>query len=142
MDSRLFAKFKSCLDAWAKENEKGEHCLSRQILGKPSSDLQDILDKLKQLLDTMVEEYTTIVNQLGLVENLRNDESKADTPKEVILLKSCVDMYDQEYMIKECIQNIVSGDGFATQQHLANSAALWKSESYLDEQIQQEIKKL
>ncbi|KAI8638688.1 hypothetical protein BD408DRAFT_351415, partial [Parasitella parasitica] len=133
---------KYSLDLWAKQNEKGEHCLSRQVLGKPSSDLKVILDKLKQVLDTMFEEYSMIVNQLGLVENLQNEKNEANIPKEVILLRNCIDMYDQEYMVKECIRGIVSGEGFATQQHLAGSIALWKSESYLDEQVQQEIKNL
>ncbi|CAO0791900.1 unnamed protein product [Mucor circinelloides] len=141
MESISFAKFKSCLDTWAKQNEKGEQCLSRQVLGKPSSELQDVSDGLKQVLDTMFEEYATIVDQLGLAENLQNNDD-ANIPKEIVLLRNCVDMYDQEYMVKECIRGIVSGDGFATQQHLAGSIALWKSESYLDEQVQEEIKKL
>ncbi|CAO3655386.1 unnamed protein product [Mucor fragilis] len=142
MESISFTKFKSCLDTWAKQNEKGAQCLSRQILGEPSSELQDVSDELKQVLDTMFEEYATIVDQLGLAENLENDNDDANIPKEIILLRNCVDMYDQEYMVKECIRGIVSGDGFATQQHLAGSIALWKSESYLDEEVQEEIKKL
>ncbi|GAN08937.1 hypothetical protein MAM1_0233d08457 [Mucor ambiguus] len=142
MESISITKFKSCLVTWAKLNEKGEQCLSRQVLGKPSSDLQDVSDELKQVLDTMFEEYAAIVDQLGLAENLQNEDEEASIPKEIILLRNCVDMYDQEYMVKECIRGIVSGDGFATQQHLAGSIALWKSESYLDEQVQEEIKKL
>ncbi|OAD07909.1 hypothetical protein MUCCIDRAFT_104858 [Mucor lusitanicus CBS 277.49] len=94
------------------------------------------------VLDTMFEEYAAIVDQLGLAETLQSDDGEANIPKEIILLRNCVDMYDQEYMVKECIRGIVSGDGFATQQHLAGSIALWKSESYLDEQVQEEIKKL
>lgn len=34
----------------------------------------------------------------------------------------------------------MSTEGFATQQHLAGSIALWKAESYLDDEIQQRIK--
>lgn len=37
---------------------------------------------------------------------------------------------------------MASSEGFTTQQHLAGSVALWKSESYLDEEIQQKIKQL
>ncbi|KAG2204721.1 hypothetical protein INT46_005866 [Mucor plumbeus] len=141
MKSISFAKFKSCLDLWAKQSEKGEQCLSRQILGKPSSELQDISNELKQVLDTMFEEYAVIVNKLGLAENLQ-EEDDTNIPKELILLRNCVDMYEQEYMVKECIRGIVSENGFATQQHLAGSKALWKSESYLDEEVQQKIKNL
>lgn len=55
---------------------------------------------VKQVLDTMFEEYATIVDQLGLAENLENDNDDANIPKEIILLRNCVDMYDQEYMVK------------------------------------------
>lgn len=54
---------------------------------------------VKQVLDTMFEEYATIVDQLGLAENLQNNDD-ANIPKEIVLLRNCVDMYDQEYMVK------------------------------------------
>lgn len=38
----MFINQISSLDLWAKQNEKGEQCLSRQVLGKPSSELQDV----------------------------------------------------------------------------------------------------
>lgn len=47
----------------------------------------------------MFEEYATIVDQLGLAENLQNNDD-ANIPKEIVLLRNCVDMYDQEYMVK------------------------------------------
>lgn len=108
----------SSLDTWAKQNEKGVQCLSRQVLGEPSSDLQDVSDEckcalrlrdkrvinggeiVKQVLDTMFEEYAAIVDQLGLAETLQSDDGEANIPKEIILLRNCVDMYDQEYMVK------------------------------------------
>jgi hypothetical protein len=47
----------------------------------------------------MFEEYAVIVNQLGLAENLQ-EEDDTNIPKELILLRNCVDMYEQEYMVK------------------------------------------
>lgn len=116
---------------------------------------------VKQVLDVMFEEYGRLVKQLGLEETMQN-EKDVNIPKKVILMRNCIDMYDQEYMVKvwtgrnwmrfwslilfctiqECIRTIVSGEGFATQQHLAGSIALWKSESYLDDALQLEIKQL
>lgn len=47
----------------------------------------------------MFEEYANIVNQLGFAENLQ-EEDDTNMPKELILLRNCVDMYEQEYMVK------------------------------------------
>lgn len=58
-----------------------------------------ILNIVKQVLDTMFEEYAVIVNKLGLAENLQ-EEDDTNIPKELILLRNCVDMYEQEYMVK------------------------------------------
>ncbi|CAO3636005.1 unnamed protein product [Mucor hiemalis] len=89
----------------------------------------------------MFEEYSQVVSALGLEEVMQQGE-EADIPKELNLLRNCVDMYDQEYMVKECIRGTVCGDGFATKQHLSGCIALWKSETYLDDELQEEIKKL
>ncbi|KAI9366567.1 hypothetical protein BD770DRAFT_417351 [Pilaira anomala] len=141
MESLSFTKFKTCLDTWAKYNEKGVQCLNAQTLGSPSEDLNDIVNNLKQVLDIMFEEYSGAVNLLGLEEVIQ-DENHNDIPKELNYMRNCVEMYDQEYMVKECIRGTVSGDGFATRQHLSGCIALWKSESYLDDELQEEIKKL
>ncbi|KAI9470680.1 MAG: hypothetical protein EXX96DRAFT_491182, partial [Benjaminiella poitrasii] len=130
------------LDNWAKQNEKGEQCLSRQVLGKPSIELEQITNNLRQILDNMFDEYSQILNKLGIEETAVNIDHVDNTPEHVLLLKQCLEMYDQEYMVKDCIRDIVSGEGFATQQHLAGSIALWKSESYLDEEIQRKIRQL
>ncbi|GAA5803378.1 hypothetical protein EDC94DRAFT_75404 [Helicostylum pulchrum] len=141
MESVSFTTFKTCLDTWSKYNEKGVQCLSTQTLGSPSTELDDIVNNLKQVLDTMFEEYVQVVTELGLEEVIQNDDND-NIPKELNYMRNCVDMYDQEYMVKECIRGIVSGEGFATRQHLSGSIALWKSESYLDDELQEEIKKL
>ncbi|KAG2199666.1 hypothetical protein INT47_005191 [Mucor saturninus] len=96
---------------------------------------------VKQVLDTMFEEYTQVVTDLGLEEVIQNDDNLR-IPKELNAIRNCLDMYDQEYMVKECIRGTVCGEGFATRQHLAGCIALWKSESYIDDELQEEIKKL
>ncbi|KAI8994979.1 hypothetical protein BDB01DRAFT_219976 [Pilobolus umbonatus] len=150
MDSFSLTKFQQCLDIWAKQNEKGTQCLSRQSIGKPSFELESIISNLKETLDTMFEEYRQMREKLGLEETVEDDDSDSDysddeevnMPEELSLLRHCVFMYDQEFMIKECIRGIVSKDGFATKQHLAGCIALWKSESYLDDELQTRIKGL
>jgi hypothetical protein len=47
----------------------------------------------------MFEEYAQIVAELGLEEVLQNDDTE-NIPKEVDLLRNCIDMYDQEFMVK------------------------------------------
>lgn len=47
----------------------------------------------------MFEEYANIVNQLGFAENLQ-EEDDTNMPKELVLLRNCVDMYEQEFMVK------------------------------------------
>jgi hypothetical protein len=47
----------------------------------------------------MFEEYERVVTQLGLEETMQN-EQEVNIPREVILMRNCIDMYDQEYMIK------------------------------------------
>lgn len=47
----------------------------------------------------MMEEYATITDRLGLVE-VPTDEKQEQIPQQLILLRNCVDMYDQEYMVK------------------------------------------
>ncbi|KAI7906354.1 uncharacterized protein BX663DRAFT_548543 [Cokeromyces recurvatus] len=145
MESISFNKFKKCLDDWAKQNEIGEQCLSRQVLGKPSIELEPITNNLRQILDCMFDEYCQMLHKLEIEEIAVNNEQESNNhhiPEQVVLLKKCLEMYDQEYMVKDCIRDIVSGEGFATQQHLAGSMALWRSESYLDEEIQRKIKHL
>ncbi|KAI8058673.1 uncharacterized protein B0P05DRAFT_581559 [Gilbertella persicaria] len=132
MNTVSFSKFKDCLDIWSKQNEKGTQCLTQQELGQPSTELEEIVNKLRQALDTMLEEYVAIVSQLGLEETLEQ-VSAENIPSQVILMRNCVNMYDQEFMVKA---------SFATQQHLYGSIALWKSESYLDDEVQQQIKQL
>jgi hypothetical protein len=53
---------------------------------------------VKQVLDTMFEEYERVVTQLGLEETMQTEE--VNIPREVILMRNCIDMYDQEYMVK------------------------------------------
>jgi hypothetical protein len=106
----------------------------------------------------MYEEFQNLIESLGL-ELALEDESVA-VPEDINTLRSCIDMYDQELMVKvilmlyqvvythisnkngkqECIRGIVCDKGFSTKQHLAGSVALWKSESYIDEDIQQQVK--
>ncbi|RCI02232.1 hypothetical protein CU098_012290 [Rhizopus stolonifer] len=139
MNTVSFSKFKDWYNIWSKQNEKGTQCLTQQELGQPSTELEEIVNKLRQALDTMLEEYVAIVSQLGLEETLEQDSAE-NIPSQVILMRNCVNMYDQEFM--ECIKGIVCDKGFATQQHLYGSIALWKSESYLDDEVQQQIKQL
>jgi hypothetical protein len=40
---------KNSLDNWSKWNEKGVHCLSKQVLGQPSTELDDIVNSCKNL---------------------------------------------------------------------------------------------
>ncbi|KAG1144707.1 hypothetical protein G6F37_003148 [Rhizopus arrhizus] len=134
-------KFKECLSQWTKLNEKGEQCLSQQVLGQPSKELEKIIAQFKQVLDTMIEEYTKTVDSLNLQENLKSNDDN-HVSEELILMKSCVDMYDQEFMVKESIKYIISAEGFTTQQQLAGTIALWKAESYLDDEVQQKIKEM
>lgn len=47
----------------------------------------------------MFEEYLGAVNLLGLEEVIQ-DENHNDIPKELIYMRNCVEMYDQEYMVK------------------------------------------
>lgn len=54
---------------------------------------------VKQVLDVMFEEYGRLVKQLGLEETMQN-EKDVNIPKKVILMRNCIDMYDQEYMVK------------------------------------------
>ncbi|KAI9322450.1 hypothetical protein BX666DRAFT_1848451 [Dichotomocladium elegans] len=55
------------------------------------------------------------------------------SPSSIALkLRSCVEMFDQEYMVKESIFSILSTRGYFTQQHLNGSAAIWAAEPYID----------
>lgn len=47
----------------------------------------------------MFEEYVQVVTELGLEEVIQNDNND-NIPKELNYLRNCVDMYDQEYMVK------------------------------------------
>ena len=47
----------------------------------------------------MIEEYTKTVDNLNLQENLKSNDDN-HVSEELILMKSCVDMYDQEFMVK------------------------------------------
>lgn len=47
----------------------------------------------------MFEEYAQVVSELGL-EEVMQQGNEEDIPKELNLLRNCVDMYDQEYMVK------------------------------------------
>lgn len=47
----------------------------------------------------MFEEYAQVVGKLGLEEVMQQGKEEG-IPKELILLRNCVDMYDQEYMVK------------------------------------------
>ncbi|CAO3674578.1 unnamed protein product [Rhizopus stolonifer] len=105
-----------------------------------NNNLENIIIQIKKVLDTMLEEYQTALGGLNIEETLKKDNN--DMPEELIWMKHCIAMYDQEFMVKECINGIVSTEGFTTQQHLAGSIALWKAESYLDDEIQQKIKQL
>lgn len=47
----------------------------------------------------MFEEYTQVVTDLGLEEVIQNDDNLR-IPKELNAIRNCLDMYDQEYMVK------------------------------------------
>lgn len=52
-------------------------------------------------MDLMMEDYLRITNQLGLEEVVSNQkEDQQSIPKELQQIKNCVDMYEQEYMVK------------------------------------------
>ncbi|KAI8885822.1 hypothetical protein K501DRAFT_245290 [Backusella circina FSU 941] len=138
MESISFTKFKECLDRWAKQKEKGQDILSRLNLGESSPELEIVIDELRSIIQVMYEEFQKIIESLGL-ELALEDESVA-IPQDINTLRNCIDMYDQELMVKECIRGIVCDKGFSTRQHLAGSTALWKAESYIDEDIQQQVK--
>ncbi|KAI8981965.1 hypothetical protein BDF20DRAFT_818611, partial [Mycotypha africana] len=130
------------LDKWKKLNEKGEQCLSQHTLGnQPSNTFENILEQLKEVLDTMIDEYTSLVKTAGF-EDSKGSNDNNRLPYELQLIRDCIDMFDQEYAVKESIKSVVSGEGFATQQHLAGCIALWKAESYLDEDTIEKIKEL
>ncbi|KAI9244412.1 hypothetical protein BY458DRAFT_466806 [Sporodiniella umbellata] len=136
-----FIKFKECLNQWNKLSEKGEQYLSQQVVGQPSSDLEAIVVQLRKTLQTMSEEYKAVTKTLNLEENLKVD-NQTQVPQELFWMKHCLDMYDQEFMVKECIFNLVRSEGFSSPQQLAGSIALWKAESYLDDEIQHKIQQL
>lgn len=47
----------------------------------------------------MFEEYTQVVTNLGLEEVIQNDDNN-NIPKELNSIRNCLDMYNQEYMVK------------------------------------------
>lgn len=47
----------------------------------------------------MFEEYASAVNVLGLEQVIERDDT-AKIPENINLMRYCVDMYDQEFMVK------------------------------------------
>ncbi|KAF7730545.1 hypothetical protein EC973_001926 [Apophysomyces ossiformis] len=132
MSAAHLANFRTCLTDWEKLNEQGVNVLSSIDLGKPdlateAEKINIITQDFKKILENMYEEYDKAV------------ELTPDAPS-IGLMRKCLNMYDQEYMVKESIRSIVSESGFATQQHLAGCIALWKAEAYLCDELQEEIK--
>ncbi|KAG0173494.1 hypothetical protein DFQ28_007107 [Apophysomyces sp. BC1034] len=120
------------LTAWEKLNEQGAKVLSsihldNHDLDNESNQINIVIQDFKKILERMYDEYDKAV------------ESTPDAPA-IGLMRQCLNMYDQEYMVKESIRSIVSESGFATQQHLTGCIALWKAEAYLCDELQEDIK--
>ncbi|KAG2222028.1 hypothetical protein INT45_003673, partial [Circinella minor] len=109
-------------ESWSKLTEEGSTILStvdRKDVAKTRQAMTTVIEKLRKVLEKMYEEYD------------KADESMATT------LRNRLEMYDQEFMVKESIQSIVNEPGFYTQHHLSGLTALWSSEAYIDKEAAQ-----
>ncbi|KAI8096434.1 uncharacterized protein BX664DRAFT_323992 [Halteromyces radiatus] len=121
-----FDNITQCLEAWTTLNEKGAVILSsinvdQQPKGDSQllSDLNDILIGMRQVLEAMHELFDQI----------------SEKDEQFELYRQCINMFEQEFMVKESIQSIVQQSGFMSKQHLTGSISLWKAEAYLDEDV-------
>ncbi|KAI9493693.1 hypothetical protein BDB00DRAFT_822139 [Zychaea mexicana] len=109
--------FREHADSWSKLTKEGSTILAtvdRKDVNKTRQALTTVTEKLRAVLEKMYDEYD------------KAEGTMANT------LRNCVDMYDQEYMVKESIQSIVNEPGFYTQHHLTGLSALWSAEAYID----------
>ncbi|KAI9249208.1 hypothetical protein BDA99DRAFT_524305 [Phascolomyces articulosus] len=112
-----FDAFREYVESWSKLTDEGNVILStidRKDVGKTQQAMTAVIEKLKVILEKMYDEYD------------KADESKMN------MLRNCLEMYDQEYMVKESIQTIVNEPGFYTQHHQTGLTALWTAEAYID----------
>ncbi|ORY92987.1 hypothetical protein BCR43DRAFT_496160 [Syncephalastrum racemosum] len=125
-----FSGFKSCLDAWRKANQDGAALLAeinRDDLDTTRELLRQVIENLRTILDRMYQER----------DKAEKDPGTADEKR--IILRKCVDMYDQEFMVKSSIGTILSEASFFTSQQVTGSFALWKTEAYIDTEVVNQI---
>ncbi|KAI7886831.1 hypothetical protein K492DRAFT_203086 [Lichtheimia hyalospora FSU 10163] len=124
---------RGCTESWSRITQEGSKVLASIDRTDPSKTLPalaKVMQGLKDVLESMYTEYDR------LMENSSHD---ARYQSEFETLSKCIEMYDQEYMLKESIQSIVKERGCYTQQHLNGCSALWITEPYIDQQLIQSI---
>ncbi|CAO3628718.1 unnamed protein product [Cunninghamella echinulata] len=122
-----FNNMSQCFEAWKKTNEKGITILS-------NVNLNNIKDNTLKELDIV------LIDMRKALQAMHELYDKVDKENEKITLyKQCVNMFEQEYMVKESIRSVVRESGFMSKQQLTGSIALWKAEAYLDDDVLKQL---
>ncbi|KAI8393692.1 uncharacterized protein BYT42DRAFT_551918 [Radiomyces spectabilis] len=146
--SQNLAAFTECLKSWKVYNDQGANLLAQINLDDDSNhqenarQIKDIVQNLKQVLETMHEKYNESLVLHSLQQTAAQSDITVDGPECIETMRKCIDMHEQEYMIKKSIQSILCQEGFATRQHLTGCIALWKTEAYLDDEVQEKLRQL
>ncbi|CDH60460.1 predicted protein [Lichtheimia corymbifera JMRC:FSU:9682] len=132
---------RECTESWSRITQEGGKALAsidRSDPGKTVPALTKVMQGLKDVLERMYAEYDHVMEESSKLSH-GNDAAAAGYQSHLETLSKYLEMYDQEYMLKESIQSIVKERGCYTQQHLNGCSALWTTEPYIDQQYVQNV---
>ncbi|KAJ8660307.1 hypothetical protein O0I10_003764 [Lichtheimia ornata] len=130
---------RECTESWSRITQEGGKVLASIDRSDPSKTvpaLTKVMQGLKDVLEKMYAEYDRVMERSN---KSHGNDAAAGYQSDLETLSKYLEMYDQEYMLKESIQSIVKERGCYTQQHLNGCSALWITEPYVDQQFVQNV---
>ncbi|KAL1928636.1 hypothetical protein VTP01DRAFT_2422 [Rhizomucor pusillus] len=134
MSTALADPLSECIEEWNRIKRESSNVLAAIDPADPERTRHLVLESVaqfRQVLEHMYEEYDKVVEAHEAKVADGGGQACTEHPPDLLALKRRIDMYDNEYMVKETIGSIVSEPGFFTRQHLTGCNALWTTEPYL-----------
>ncbi|KAH8554576.1 hypothetical protein BGW37DRAFT_202845 [Umbelopsis sp. PMI_123] len=128
-----------CIACWKKSSGRGSDILRTAAAQRDGSfnygqDLLEVINELRACLDSLYTQFDDYLKEKDIAIQIPSEKGSGDGMVEsVTLFKACLDMLDQDFIMKETIQAVLSAsDSSIHPQHLVGFSSVWSCEPYVD----------
>ncbi|KAI9279719.1 hypothetical protein BC943DRAFT_363725 [Umbelopsis sp. AD052] len=128
-----------CITRWKKTSGRGSDILRTAAAQRDGSfnyiqDLLDVVNELRGYLENMYLLFDEHLQEKQMAFHIQAEKGDEGGINDYTsLYMSCLDMLDQDYIMKQTIQAILNApEGSAHPQHLIGFSSVWTCEPYID----------